>query len=327
MTKTHLNILVIDDDRDDRFITITYLQEVESYTVTIEEAATYDEAWRKVRENRHDIYVIDYLLGARTGVELIRESITAGTNKPYILLTGKGDKRIDVEAAKAGAYDYLIKNELDAETLERSFRYCLQRYHSYQALSESETRYREIFNKSNEIIFIIDDQQQFIDCNPAIETVMGYKTNELKQMRFTDFFVSAEERDNFRKKLMENGSVSDFEVVFQTRNGEQRNFLISCGGIVTPKGQQWFQGLLHDYTIIKKSEAEKMIREKSEAVRMLVRTLAHEIRNPLTNINLSIDQLHAEMVDGRKDLAESVKENSKRINDLISELMQVANRE
>ena len=58
------------------------------------------------------------LLGSKTGIDLLRVGIEHGLKSPVILLTGKGDQRIDVEAMTLGAYDYLVKSELDSEKLE-----------------------------------------------------------------------------------------------------------------------------------------------------------------------------------------------------------------
>src|ERR1017187_1953138 len=42
------------------------------------------------------------------------------------LLTAQGDHEIDLEAMKAGAADYLIKGQLDADKLERVIRYAVE---------------------------------------------------------------------------------------------------------------------------------------------------------------------------------------------------------
>ncbi|MBA7554021.1 hypothetical protein ES705_46632 [subsurface metagenome] len=54
-----------------------------------------------------DVVVADYLLGDGTALDLL-ETIQADV--PFIVLTGKGDEQIAVQAMKAGASDYLIKD-------------------------------------------------------------------------------------------------------------------------------------------------------------------------------------------------------------------------
>ena len=71
--------------------------------------------------------LVDYRLGAKTGIDLIKEAVQLETDVPFILLTGKGDINIDEEAMKLGAFDYLVKGELNSEKLERSIRYSIDR--------------------------------------------------------------------------------------------------------------------------------------------------------------------------------------------------------
>ena len=70
---------------------------------------------------------VDYRLGVKTGIDLIKEAKQLESDAPFILLTGKGDIHIDEEAMKFGAFDYLIKSELSSEKLERSIRYSINR--------------------------------------------------------------------------------------------------------------------------------------------------------------------------------------------------------
>jgi two-component system cell cycle sensor histidine kinase/response regulator CckA len=78
-------------------------------------------------QNRHEVCLVDYRLGAQNGIELLRAAIERGCAAPIILLTGQGEHEIDLEAMKAGAADYLVKSRLDARLLERSIRYALER--------------------------------------------------------------------------------------------------------------------------------------------------------------------------------------------------------
>jgi signal transduction histidine kinase len=64
--------------------------------------------------------------------------------------------------------------------------------------------------------------------------------------------------------------------------------------------------------------------EKFAATGRIARTIAHEVRNPLTNINLAVDQLNTEIVaqnENSEMLFSIVKRNSTRINQLISDLL------
>src|SRR6187431_3155503 len=126
LSKTALNILIIDDDEDDFFITSEYIKSINNgYSFNIEWCAAYSDALNKICSSRHDIYFVDFRLGAKNGLDLIKDALENKCEEPMILLTGKGSNEIDIMAMQVGAVDYLIKSELTTEKLERCIRYAL----------------------------------------------------------------------------------------------------------------------------------------------------------------------------------------------------------
>ena len=123
-----IKILLVDDDDDDHVITRNLLSEIEGWHFDLEWVDTYDAALERIRQQEHDVYLLDYRLGARTGLDLLRESLGLGCEAPMILLTGQGDREVDMEAMKAGAQDYLNKNNMNSTSLERSIRYAIERH-------------------------------------------------------------------------------------------------------------------------------------------------------------------------------------------------------
>jgi len=80
-----------------------------------------------IRRNQHDAYLLDYRLGEDSGLQLLHEALKNGCRAPMILLTGQGDRAVDIEAMKAGAADYVVKGQVDGPLLERSIRYAIER--------------------------------------------------------------------------------------------------------------------------------------------------------------------------------------------------------
>ncbi len=132
-----LNILLIDDDQDDYVITRDLLAESQRYNFHLDWTTTYSEAVELIEQNRYDVYLIDYRLGERDGLELLRDAIARGCKAPLILLTGQGDHEIDLEAMNAGAADYLVKKQMAPDILERSIRYALARKQTLLELEQA----------------------------------------------------------------------------------------------------------------------------------------------------------------------------------------------
>ena len=319
MFSKKLSVLVIEDDEDDLYLTTEHLKNIDTYSIAIDTEINYKRGRAAILENKHDVYLVDYLLGPSTGVELIGECVQAGINKPFILLTGRGDKKIDIEATKAGAYDYLTKSELNAELLERSLRYSLQRYSAYITMAESEKRYREIFTRSNDIIFVLDEQHNVVNLNPMMSNLLGYSATDLNGRSFKSFFEKASDAERFTNHI--ENSNDNIEIVLLNKAGLRKIFLASCSKIESHNGTWQYQCILTDYTNIKRAMSQQLQRETTDK---LVQSLAHEIRTPLTNINLSTHQLEPDLAEDKQIYTEIIKRNCKRINDLIIELMNLS---
>jgi PAS domain S-box-containing protein len=121
-----IRVLLIDDDEDDYILTRKLLSEVKVGKYKLDWASSYEEGLKAAGRGEHDVCLVDYRLGERTGVQLIREARAPRISTPMILLTGHGSDDVDVEAMQAGATDYLIKNETPATLLDRTIRYALE---------------------------------------------------------------------------------------------------------------------------------------------------------------------------------------------------------
>lgn len=126
LEKKLIKVLLVEDDEDDYVLTESLLSEISLGSYKVDWVTAYDVALEKLAGDAYDVCLLDYHLGAHTGLELLREAKARNYDIPIILLTGQGDQETDVEAMRAGAADYLIKGELNSSKLERSIRYSLQ---------------------------------------------------------------------------------------------------------------------------------------------------------------------------------------------------------
>jgi signal transduction histidine kinase len=136
MDHQELRVLLVDDDEEDYVLTRDLLGRVRRDRIRIDWASDYETAIRAIRLNQYDLYLIDFRLGEKDGIELLREALAMGCKAPIILLTGHDDWETDVEAMKAGAADYLVKGCFDARLLERSIRYAIERKRAEEQLLE-----------------------------------------------------------------------------------------------------------------------------------------------------------------------------------------------
>jgi len=315
-------VLIVDDDEDDYLLTSDYLRDIPGSQFALEWANSYSSALEKLKTSNPQIAFVDFFLGAKTGLDLIEEVHAIGLSTPMVLLTGRGDRKVDEEATKRGAVDYLVKRDLNAEKLERCIRYALERAATLNTLRESERRYRSLFNQLREMIFLASPSGEFLYVNPNGSELLGYTPEDFTQKRMPELFESTERYAIFSSILDQFGEIEDFEVALLTSQGEKRYCTIYASVQSDGFGVRQIQGIVHDITARKKAERDTLLTEKLAATARLVRTLAHEVRNPLTNINLSADELLTGMEDDTLLMyPQIIKRNSQRINDLISELL------
>src|SRR6266498_1434096 len=108
-----LRVLVVDDDLDYAAMVVQYLHLTDTCRAAeITTSGSYESGAKMLAAHPHDIAFVDYWLGARDGLSLLREIRQRGIATPVVVLTGRGAEEVAVEAMKAGAADYLSKTQL-----------------------------------------------------------------------------------------------------------------------------------------------------------------------------------------------------------------------
>jgi signal transduction histidine kinase len=134
------NVLLVDDDEDVFFLVKDLLSDVEDGNLEVRWCPRYEDVKPTLTSDKVDACLIDHYLGAHTGLELVNELVSAKVKIPLILVTGRGDRMIDLAAMKAGAADYLTKDELTGTLLDRAIRFSIQRYREAESRAELERR-------------------------------------------------------------------------------------------------------------------------------------------------------------------------------------------
>lgn len=315
-------ILIVDDDEDDFFITNQYIKNIKGYNFNVEWRYDYKSAMQDVCKKKYDLYLVDYYLGAKTGLDFIKEAFEKKCDEPIIILTGRAAPELDAEVMHAGAVDYLIKGEMDTEKLERCIRHVIEKSVSVRTLKSNERKFRHIFERSKDAVFLIDvETMQFTDVNEATNMLFELDNEQIKEISILDLVVNEVDKIMIKDQL-QSGEVNDKEIQMNNKNKELIFGILSLSKESDSGGKPFLQGIIHDITELKKIEKNNVRIEKLGMAERLVRTLAHEVRNPLNNINLSLEQLTEEMRSEDANLyLEIITRNSKRIETLITELL------
>ena len=166
-------VLLVEDDEDDYIITSQMLTGQDRARFAVDWCSEYQEGLAKIAERSHDVYLIDYRLGERTGLELVREGFKFRPHAPVIILTGHSDYEIDLAANALGVTDYLLKQELDPRALERSIRYAISHQRALNELAESEERYALAVRAASDGIWDWDLESDRIYFSPRWHAILG----------------------------------------------------------------------------------------------------------------------------------------------------------
>jgi signal transduction histidine kinase len=127
-------ILLVEDDEDDFLITRDMLAEARQGKFSLEWARNAESGKKALENNKYDAVLVDYDLGSQNGLEFLQSSGPLERQIPVIVLTGNGSYELDMEAMRAGAADYLDKNQVNGLLLERTIRYAIESRSNQAAL-------------------------------------------------------------------------------------------------------------------------------------------------------------------------------------------------
>jgi signal transduction histidine kinase len=214
-----ISVLLVEDDDDD-FVLVQDLFAEMGERYRLQRVASYDDAVKL--DDRYDVCLLDYRLGAHDGLELMRDLRRLGFRCPMILLTGQDDDTIDRMAMRAGAADYLIKGQINPQNLERSIRYSIQERQSQEervrlAREQIAREQAEAANRAKDEFLAVLSHELRTPLNAMLGWVRLLKSNRNSDEIFNKAVESIE-----RSALTQTKFVEDLLDVTRIANGSVR---------------------------------------------------------------------------------------------------------
>ncbi|MEZ4599249.1 MAG: PAS domain S-box protein [Syntrophotaleaceae bacterium] len=183
-------------------------------------------------------------------------------------------------------------------------------------LRESEKKYRTLFERSRDTIFILHPARRIIDINQAGIELFGYSREELFSRYLEKLFCNPGDWELLWEKMDRSEFVSDFEVEMMRKDGRKIVVHFSMSAIKDDEGRMsGCQGIIHDITDRKLLERQLMQSQKMESVGILAGGVAHDFNNLLTAISG-----YGEI------LSESIREDDQLSHESISNVLKAADR-
>ncbi len=234
---------------------------------------------------------------------------------------------------KSIATDFLIKDRIQAAGLHNTLTYAMETAKLKLELEQQRKRYASLFYNSGEPAFFLNKDLAITGVNDAFLDNFNLSRKEAFGESILAFVADETKREELRAKVEQGLShATDLKVKYSS-SGSKISFLgrlslspisesVMTNGVVESSVSA-YHGTLSN---ISHEERIKAIKKKSDKIATtykLARTMAHEIRNPLTNVNLAIDQLRAE-TEGNDHLGlyfDIVQRCTDRIENILSQLL------
>ncbi len=198
-------------------------------------------------------------------------------------------------------------------------------------LEEEKEKYRRFFNNVLDIFYVTSPEGTIKYISPSIEKYTGYTPEEIISKNASTFYLEPSHRDEFLRRLGENGEVIDMEVPLLTKNGEVKYFSINARGIYSGDGKLVeIEGTLRDITDKKQylaelEEARRKAEESAALKSSLLSNMSHEVRTPLNSI-LGFSQMlfHNHPDPAVKEVVQKIHASGERLLKTLESIMLVA---
>ena len=197
-----------------------------------------------------------------------------------------------------------------------------------EALLDAEMRkkkYQKLFQESIDAIFLVGQDFRFLEVNASFREWFGYSPRELDGLQLSKLFVTPEEYQVVQDALQHTRIIEEYEFEMQDCDGRKRTGLINSVAMYDEDRQEdVYLGVLRDVTKRKQADRELLMAEKLSMSGKIARTIAHEVRNPLTNLTLALEQLRDEVPEELEDADlyfTIIQRNADRIGKLITDLL------
>ena len=286
-------ILIIEDDEDDFLLIRDMLARPKRGIYTLVWVSTYETGLEALRDDVYDAVLLDYYLGARDGLALLREVRATDQPFPFILFSGSRRPEAEVEVLEAGAVLYLTKDEINQRALERGIHYAIALKQKEEALRkanaelaasnaalaasnaalaatnaalaatnaalrESESLFFNIFENAPFAISLARlDNGRLMNVNPAWSALTGFEKAEVIGHTSAEFgMISDAKREAMYQEVRAQGVMRSLELVFRTKSGADI-LMAGSAGIVTVAGVQYLLSSFENITARKQAEQER----------------------------------------------------------------------
>jgi PAS domain S-box-containing protein len=319
-----IKVLLVDDDENSYVLTRHQLSRISGEKHHLDWAPSYEKGLEQIAQGKHDIYLLDYRLGAHTGIDLLKEALAFGCKAPMIMLTTENPE-VDAEAMRLGAADFLSKDKLDSALLERSIRYSIKHFKTLQQLREREAQINAFMKNVPCAVYMKDLDGRYIYANETCAKVFRRSVDEVIGKTDADLLpktTAAKARNVDQQVLAQNRAIETTESY--TRDDGTHYWLTNRFPICDQTGQPLMVGGAA-IEITENKRLEREVQEISENEKRRIGQDLHDgLGQYLTGIACMVKVVEQKLANRDLPEAGDVKKITAMVNETISQARDLA---
>jgi PAS domain S-box-containing protein len=344
MGRSPIRVLLIEDEETDYLLTRRMLSAVATQVFDLEWANSWQAGIDAIRRCAHDVCLLDFRIGGGDGLELLKESRDLACKTPVILLTGVGDYRLDIEAMELGAADFLVKDKITPDLLERTIRYSLAQARSLEELQRqrdelraSELRFRAVVQSAADAIILADENARIAGWNAGAEAIFDYSEEEVLgssiEILMPESYIDAHRAGLERFRTTGRSQIIGKTIELEGVRKDKTIFPIELSLASWRNGEGiMFTAIIRDITDRKRNEELRRAKEAAEQANRtknsFVARMSHELRTPLHAIigftNLMLQNKSGNLTEQDQDFIGRILLNAKDQLQLINGILDLS---
>ncbi|MGH7823282.1 MAG: response regulator [Candidatus Binatia bacterium] len=332
MMRAPLRVLIVEDSPDDAELVVRALRRG-GYDPSCERVYTRETMKAALEGRPWDVVISDYSMPGFDGPAALTLLQEKGLDLPFILVSGTVGEETAVAAMKAGAHDYLMKDNLArlAPAVERELREAEVRRQRRQ----EERKFRDLLESAPDAMVIVNNEGEIVLVNRQSEKLFGYRREDLVGKP-----VETLVPERLREHLLRYQSGSfvapefhpigvELEVLGLRKDGTEFPAEVSLSPLEVADGML-FSSAIRD--ISERKHAEEKLRdalrraEESDRLKSaFLANMSHEIRTPL-NVILGFSALIGERLaelgdETHRELLPRIEQSGRRLLTTIHQVL------
>ena len=251
-------VLLVEDDSSYARLVEILLGESDLVDCQVTNKQSLKDGMAQLRaDSNFDAILLDLTLPDSNGFSTLERLLGEFPGQNIIVLTGRSDKDMGLEAVKAGAQDFLVKGEFDAEQLAKSLRYSIERNQILKRLEETQ-RLARIGN------WECVPNRHYFSASDEVYRIFGLipRVNKFSCAELMDEACPFHLFLQLQDETLGSSNELNKEMWIKTVNGQSKFISIRCNANLLLNDEYFFTGVIQDFTDLKKADLEKIESQK-----------------------------------------------------------------